>query len=85
MSYIRFDPNGRSPSGKTQQWYVTPSDNTETIGEVKWYGPWRAYAFFPWPDCVFEQKCLREIAEFIEHQTSEHRAAANLRKATVKT
>jgi hypothetical protein len=42
---------------------VRPKENkTELLGFIKWFGRWRCYAFFPSPDCVFEQQCLRDIA-----------------------
>jgi len=46
----------------------------DVLGEVKWFGCWRQYAFFPFPGTAYERQCLRDIAEFCETKTKEHRA-----------
>jgi hypothetical protein len=71
-THIEFVPNGPSATGKTFTWIVEAKDGS-AIGEVKWFGRWRKYSFYPASDCVFEQTCLREIAEFIEDRTREQR------------
>jgi len=44
-----------------------------TLGYVKWFIHWRQYCFFPL-NAVFDKKFLREVAEFCERKTEEHRA-----------
>lgn len=44
------------------------------LGVVKWWGAWRKYAFFPNPDTLYEQDCLRDIAQIIVDLTNEHNA-----------
>ncbi len=60
-------------TGKTKVWAVISKEGGFELGKVKWFGRWRCYAFFP-TDSIFEPKCLREIADFIESRTQEHRA-----------
>lgn len=72
-SWIRFDYVDVSKSGKTKLWRIRPLDSHDTLGEVKWYGPWRKYCFYPDHNTVFEQDCLRDIAKFCESQTKAHR------------
>jgi hypothetical protein len=70
MSYIKFV--SISKVGKTARWEIYASDNQSLLGQVKWYSGWRRYCFFPHMgihDLIFEQDCLREIADFIEVQT----------------
>ena len=79
--YIRF--SFLTDTGKTKVWEVFPSSpagdivlsvsRVGSIGSVKWFGRWRKYAFFPENDCVFEEVCLREIAQFCVDATKEHR------------
>lgn len=71
--WIGFLIERLSPSGKTVVFTVAPKDSGAAIGEVRWYGPWRKYAFFPRPETVFEQDCLRDIATFCEQETKQHR------------
>ncbi len=78
MSWITFDLAGTSESGKTKEWRVQPKDRpglAACVGIVKWYGPWRKYTFTPYSHTVFEQDCLRDIADFCEQRTKDHKAA----------
>jgi len=70
-------------TGKTLTWDVrTKSESPKDprgeggryLGHIQWFGRWRGYAFFPELQTIYEQKCLREIADFIEGQTKAHRA-----------
>lgn len=75
--YIEFVDAGTSESGKTRLWDVYPKGNRQSVlGEVSWYSPWRKYVFMA-PDnipVVFDQACLRDIADFIGEQTKLHKA-----------
>jgi hypothetical protein len=68
-SYIEFRP--MPPRPKTKVWLVCPKEGG-SIGQVSWYGPWRKYCFLPAINTVFEQICLREIADFCQSQTEDH-------------
>jgi hypothetical protein len=66
------------PKAVTRRWVVETVTLGEYLGEVKWFPAWRQYAFSPsagsgvtW----FEQDCLREIAQFVEDRTREHKEA----------
>ncbi|KKM91198.1 hypothetical protein LCGC14_1230900 [marine sediment metagenome] len=73
-TYIKFHGPYSSATGKTSIWEVIPKDADHTrIGEVRWFGRWRKYAFFPLSETVFEQVCLRDIADFCETKTKEHK------------
>jgi hypothetical protein len=62
------------PKPKTKVWAVwTKSQPFVVLGFVKWFARWYKYAFFPEPEMLFEQTCLREIADFCEHQTKAHK------------
>jgi hypothetical protein len=56
---------------KTQVWDVKTKDESIPLGQIKWFGRWRKYAFFPFEDTVYENICLRDIAEFIERLMNE--------------
>jgi hypothetical protein len=79
--YIRFVAAPAQPAGrKTAIWYV--ENGERHLGRVSWFSAWRCYAFFPAGDTVFEKVCLRDIAEFCEDRTTEHKTAAAARKQT---
>jgi hypothetical protein len=64
------------PGRKTNVWYVqTKATPITHIGAVGWHCPWRKYVFKTCPNAVFEEVCLREIADFLERQTREHKRA----------
>lgn len=58
---------------KTKIWIVRTKYG-ETLGTVAWFSHWRKYAFSPASNCIFEQDCLRDLAQFMEERTNEHKA-----------
>lgn len=36
------------------------------LGEVKWYGPWRRYCFYPCDNTVWDVKCLEELENLMK-------------------
>ncbi len=66
--WIRFELVGPTDSGKTQIWNVVLKDQSVIGGEIRWWGAWRKYAFFPRPNTLYEQDCLRAIARFLQVQ-----------------
>lgn len=83
--WIRFERDipTQAAHKKTLRWDVQPTDGGQSIGYVAWYGPWRKYTFSPQPNTVFEQQCLRDIADFCERATTEHRASSRAALAAV--
>jgi hypothetical protein len=76
--WITFEARGFSKSGATKAWDVLSTSMIAVLlGKVRWYGPWRKYSFFPNrnADLVFEKDCLRDIADFCETETKNHRSA----------
>lgn len=74
--YIEFLKAAAQPKGgKTKRWFVYPKGQVwaEALGEVKWFGRWRCYGFFPAWRTVYEKTCLRDLAEFCESETSKHK------------
>jgi hypothetical protein len=53
----------------TDTWSVWNKYDDIPLGSVEWCTKFRKYSFYPLADRVFEQDCLRDIAEFIEMQT----------------
>ncbi len=37
-----------------------------TLGNIKWYGAWRQYAFFPGSDTLYNVECLNDIISYIK-------------------
>lgn len=69
--YLRFNELGYTVSGKTRIWGVKNVQSASatgnfTMGLIKWYAPWRRYAFFPQSGTLYDAGCLTEIAAFLE-------------------
>jgi len=82
--WIEFIERPVGEHQKTLRWQVRPKDSFEPLGMVQWFNRWRKYCFFPAPDTVFEQDCLRDIAHFIEQETQRQRHSAALRRSNGK-
>lgn len=84
--FITFRGPIMSESGKTKIWVVETKTNEArrhgilSLGAIKWYSPWRKYAFLPHPDTVFEQDCLTDIATFCRNATKDHNDAIKMKR-----
>lgn len=83
--HIYFRYEGDSPSGKTKYFAVMATDGEMMLGRVSWYSKWRKYCFWPFADTLYEQDCLRDIADFIQRQTHEQRFRGNGEYETIGT
>lgn len=50
---------------KTPVYAIHEGSGTNRLGEIKWYGPWRGFCFFPKGNTVFDAECLQQIREWI--------------------
>jgi len=66
--YIKFSLTEYQPKGKTHVWEVRAKTG-DFLGDVKWFGRWRKYSFYPAPNCTFEEVCLGDIVEFLKWAT----------------
>jgi hypothetical protein len=79
-TWVQFNVEGQSDSGKTKLWSVVnirrklgKIEQRGRVGIVSWHGAWRRYCFFPACNTIFEENCLRDIARFCEEATRSHR------------
>jgi DNA-directed RNA polymerase subunit M/transcription elongation factor TFIIS len=79
-THIKFVEAEFQPKVKTKTWVVISKYGDGDLGTIMWFGRWRKYAFFPLPDTVYEQVCMREIALFIENKTRKHNVIVKQRK-----
>ena len=63
--WISFFLDEKKP--KTEVWRIETKEGKNILGYVKWFTRWRKYSFFPETDTVYENDCLRDIADFIEY------------------
>lgn len=72
--WIDILPGAQLPGRKTKNWLVAEKNGGSRLGFIQWYSPWRQYAFFPETGTLYERQCLRDIATFLDEQTTAHRS-----------
>lgn len=71
VSFIQFIP-GVAPRGWiTKVWHVQTMSGA-ILGDIRWFGAWRKYCFYPVNGTIFDKGCLRDIANFCEGKTDTH-------------
>lgn len=54
---------------KTSVWSCRNNKSEDELGQIKWYGVWRQYCYFPTIQAVYNAGCLNDIREFINELT----------------
>lgn len=63
--YLSFELDDHY-DGKTELVEVVSKKHLRSLGEIKWYGPWRQYAFFPYNETVWNPGCMDDIKACID-------------------
>ena len=63
-SKLEFDKIG--DTGKTEIWNILSKSSGFILGQIKWYGPWRSYCFFPSATSIFNVACMTDIQNAIK-------------------
>lgn len=69
--YMEFDKVG--DTGKTEIWNVLSKRTEYILGQIKWFGHWRQYCFWPSPHSVFNVGCMDDIKKFINELMEKRR------------
>ena len=84
-TFIFFYNHGSIEGRKTNSYSVMTLENIK-LGQIKWFSNWRKYCFYPQQDTVYEEVCLKEIAEFIQQETYNYKKNREKRNAnTINT
>lgn len=62
-----------NPGRKTRIWHVVSRSSGQTLGDVRWYGAWRQYCFYPFSATIWNVGCLATVQEFINEQMAARR------------
>lgn len=73
--YLRFE-TADSASGKTRVVSVISVMHGDKLGEIRWFGRWRQYAFYPAPGSIWNPDCLNVIIAKIRELTGRARLMA---------
>lgn len=66
--YIRFEKIVATPPRKTNIFQVISNHSGDLLGEIKWFGRWRQFCFFPEPGTVWNTGCMASVQAFIAEQ-----------------
>lgn len=62
--YLTFEEDDHY-EGKTRRLVVVSKRKLAILGEIKWYGPWRQYVFFPEEATIWNTGCLNDLKDVI--------------------
>jgi hypothetical protein len=71
--YLSFVINYVKGKGKTKVIDIVNNHYHEVIGEIKWFGRWRQYCFFPIAETVWNKTCLDDVQEVIKNLMEERK------------
>lgn len=77
--WVLFENERHTKSRLTRIWDVNTREGNP-LGDVRWFAAWRRYVFVPMGGTLYEEDCLRTIAEFCERQTVLNRQIARDRR-----
>ena len=90
-THINFRNHGtmngsRGPQRKTNIYEVLEKGGgiTSRLGEIRWFGRWRKYAFYPVGGTLYEETCMREIALFCQQETRLYNKQAREKRKAAK-
>lgn len=63
--YLRFE-ECESATGKTVIVTIWNRNSGTMLGQIRWYGPWRQYCWFPTPNTIFNVACMKDIEAEID-------------------
>ena len=69
LSFHEDDHWGR----KTKRIVVVSKRYLAILGDIRWYGSWRQYAFFPEADTIWNPQCMDDVQECIKRLMEERR------------
>ncbi len=62
--YMEFDKVG--DTGKTEIWNIISKSSGFILGQIRWFGAWRQYCFYPSANCIFNTSCISDISGMIK-------------------
>lgn len=72
--YIYFEDCAVPDVRKTRIVNVINRSSKAVLGQIKWYGPWRQYCYFPSLHTIYNVDCQNRISAEMAAMTKAHRA-----------
>ena len=71
--YIAVTRAPKDPKRKTAVFEIRNRRSGDKLGDVRWYGPWRQFCFFPLTGTVWSKGCLYNIQDLIVQAMEDRR------------
>lgn len=81
--YIGFKLKPNDGKKKTGTFEVMNLKQDISVGEIRWYGGWRKYVYYPHADTYYDPRCLELIAIFCRESTKSHMAFRKFEKKAI--
>lgn len=69
FTYLKFAELSQVKPRKTKVWNVYATVSGVVLGQIRWFGRWRKYCFYPNPNTIWDNRCLMTILVFLGQQT----------------
>lgn len=79
-THIWFRNKMQAEGRKTRTYDVVAKQEGTFLGRIRWHSSWCKYVFEPIQGTIYEETCLRDIAEFCETKTKEYKQAKKTRR-----
>jgi hypothetical protein len=63
--YLSFELDDHY-EGKTERVTIVSKKHIAILGEIRWFGRWRQYAFFPGANTVWNPECMDDVKACID-------------------
>jgi len=73
FKYITVNKFPPAKGKKTCTCSIDANSSGCPLGEIRWFGRWRQYCFFPEQDTVWNKGCLQDVIEALDSLNREHR------------
>ena len=72
--YLTFEDNPLlGKDKKTKVILIISKRHDNVLGQIRWYGSWRQYVFFPSEDTIWNSECMGDVQECIAQLMAERR------------
>lgn len=58
---------------KTPILFIYSNKDESVLGQIKWFSSWRKFCFFPKQDTVWDDKCLKELTDYLNELNYEYK------------
>ena len=78
-------PGEKRKTNIYEVWTKNEDDSMGSIklGEIRWFGRFRKYSFYPANDTIYEEVCMQEITDFLKQENKRHREKRNAANVSV--